>query len=132
MTVLRSGSLIAFTMDPQKAKRFAAKLLFQFRVVVDGESSRRRTCEERTVVFRAASARSALANARRKGRSAQYRYKNDQGNPVHFEFVGVTDLLCLGPECAPDEVWYDMREMVMPMERRKRILPTDAALLART
>jgi len=26
----------------------------------------------------------------------------------HLEFVGVLDLLDLGPECGPDEVWYDI------------------------
>ena len=83
------------------------------------------------MILTAPSARAALAASRRRGRAAQLKYENDQGNPVHFQFVGVTDLLCLGPECAGDEVWYDVREMMMPMERSASILPTDAVLLAR-
>ena len=83
------------------------------------------------MIFTTTSARAALAAARRRGRAARLRYENDQGNSVDFQFVGVTDLLCLGPECTADEVWYDVREMVRPMERRESILPTDAALLAR-
>ena len=33
--------------------------------------------------------------AKRKGRVSQTHYKNSDGNPVHFEFIGVMDLLCL-------------------------------------
>jgi hypothetical protein len=52
--------------------RYSAKLLFQFRVVVNGDSGARRLCEERMIVFRAASPRLALAagQASRTRRSA--------------------------------------------------------------
>jgi hypothetical protein len=33
-------------------------------------------------------------------------------------------------ECQPNEVWYDIREYVRPMERRKAILPLEANLNA--
>ncbi|PYM68489.1 MAG: hypothetical protein DME11_00250, partial [Candidatus Rokuibacteriota bacterium] len=72
--------------------RYAAKLLFQFRVVVNGDPGARRLCEERIVVLRAPNARAALAKANARGRAARYRYRNPSGNPVFFEFVGVTDL----------------------------------------
>ena len=116
-------------MSRRETKRFAAKLLFQFRVVVDGEASKRRLCEERIVLFKAASAGRALAAAKRKGRSAEYDYANDEGNPVHFEFIGVVDLLCLDPVCEADEVWFDVRTVLTPMERKHQILPTDNELL---
>ena len=95
-------------------KRYAAKLLFQFRVTVDGDSGKRRTCEERIVVMDAASGKAALARAKRKGKESQYRYDNSEGNPVSFEFIGVMDLLCLDPECEQDEVWYDIVERLLP------------------
>jgi hypothetical protein len=117
-------------MQNGNTKRFAAKLLFQFRVVVGGKSSRRRICEERTVVFTASSAKGALAAARRKGRAAQYDYRNDENNPIYFEFVGVTAMQCLDPVCERDEVWYDVREWLSPMERKEAILPTDTQLLS--
>lgn len=54
-------------------KRYAAKLLFQFRATVGGYG-RRRTCEERIVVFQARSATQALDLATKKGRHQQYSY----------------------------------------------------------
>jgi hypothetical protein len=111
-------------------QRFAAKLLFQFRVMVDGVAGKRRLCEERIVVILAEDGRKALAVAKRRGQEAEYRYTNDQGNPVFFEFVGIMDLQGLGPECAQDEVWYDIKERLLPMERRDSLLPQEAELNA--
>jgi Domain of unknown function (DUF4288) len=111
-------------------RRFAAKLLFQFRVMVNGHANRRRVCEERMIVIAAQSAEKAYQFALKAGRSAQYHYKNHAGNPVHFEFVGILDLLQLGIECGPNEVWYDIKYMLMPKERSKRILPPKRKLNA--
>jgi hypothetical protein len=110
--------------------RYSAKLLFQFRVTIDGDSGKRRTCEERMVVFEAASASRALALAKRRGRAAQYSYKNSDGNPIDFEFIGIMDLLHLGPECEEDEVWYDITERLLPMERADRLIPPEDTLNA--
>ena len=52
-----------------------------------------------------------------------------RGESVHFEFVGVTDLLRLGVECDPDEVWWEMNRLLMPSERRDRYIPSDERLL---
>ena len=110
--------------------RYAAKLLFQFRVDIDGDAGKRRTCEERIVVTTARSAASALTKSKRKGHSAQHDYCNNDGNAVFFEFVGVMDLLELGAESDPDEVWYDIRERLLPMERREVFIPPEAKLNA--
>jgi len=110
--------------------RYAAKLLFQFRVMVDGDPGKRRLCEERIVVFRARSADDALRLAKREGIDCQHEYTNAHGNPVHFEFVGVLELLCLDPACEPDEVWYDIVERLLPMERKGRLLPAEHDLEA--
>jgi hypothetical protein len=112
-------------------KRFAAKLLFQYRVVVDGPQGKIRICEERIVTFLATSPSAALKTAAGKGTKAKRNYLNDEGNKVFFEFVGVMDLLKLGSECEPDEVWYDINKRMLPMERRRSILPSRAALLSR-
>ena len=82
------------------------------------------------IVFRAKGGRAALAEAKRRGRGAQHRYKNGYGDPVYFELVGVLDLLELGIECEKDEVWYRLVERVKPMERRTRILPQEKNLSA--
>jgi hypothetical protein len=110
--------------------RFAAKLLFQFRVMLNGRPNRRRLCEERMVLIPARHAEEAYQLALKAGRASQHRYKNQAGNPVHFEFVGILDLLQLGVECGPDEVWYDLKYMLMPKERSKRILPPKRKLNA--
>jgi hypothetical protein len=115
---------------PLPLERFAAKLLFQFRVVTNGSTGKRRTCEERIVVIKATHAEAALAKARKYGKAERHVYKNNLGGTVHFEFVGVLDLLHLGGECDDDEVWYDITEMVRPMERRRRIVPPEHKLNA--
>jgi hypothetical protein len=51
-------------------------------------------------------------------------------NQVHFEFVGVMELLCLESVCDADEVWYEMRERLRPMERRAQIIPPESRLHA--
>ena len=94
--------------------RYSAKLLFQFRVddKLEGDS---RTCEERIITFMAPSAEVALIYAKEKGRDAVTDYANEEGQSVYFEFVGVLDLLELGIECEPEEVWYDVVERHLPI-----------------
>jgi hypothetical protein len=110
--------------------RYSAKLLFQFRVDLGSSTGKRRLCEERIVMVHAQSARAALAAAKRKGKQAEHDYENDEGNRVYFEFVGVTDLLELGCECGDDEVWYDISERLLPMERRDKLIPPEDELCA--
>lgn len=110
--------------------RFAAKLLFQFRVEDESGSNTMRLCEERILVLHAADARDALAQARRRGEAGQNRYANDEGATVHFEFVGVLDLLHLGSECEEDEVWYNIVRRKLPMERAGEIVPAEDQLNA--
>jgi hypothetical protein len=111
--------------------RFAAKLLFQFRVDFDGDSGKRRLCEERIINFSARSSREALHKAKCRGKKGEHSYKNSDGNTVAFEFVGILDLMSLGVEAEADEVWYDIRERLLPKERRHEIIPTDEVLLRR-
>ena len=88
-------------------------------------------CEERIINFKARSPREALRLAKLRGKRGEHAYKNTDGNKVSFQFVGVLDLMSLGIECEAEEVWYDIRERLLPMERRARILPKDRHLLAR-
>jgi hypothetical protein len=112
-------------------RRFAAKLLFQFRVNVDGDAGKRRLCEERIINFSARSPRDALQRAKGRGKRGEYSYKNSDGNEVSFEFVGIIDLMSLGVEAEADEVWYEIHERLLPMERRRKIIPADDVLLRR-
>ena len=127
---------VTFTLELMKDRvrldplRFAAKLLFQYRVVADGQSNVMRTCEERIVLFEASTARAALKLAKKHGNDAQHRYENGEGGFVHFEFVGVMDLLHLGAECEEGEVWYEISRRKLPKERAGTILPKEAELNA--
>ncbi len=111
-------------------KRYSAALLFQYRVMVNGSPGKRRLCEKRIIHFRASDARSALAHAKRRGKQAEHHYRNNEKNPVFFEFVGVRDLIGCDPACEPDEVWYQTFEMVQPMERRRQLIPPESKLCA--
>jgi len=110
--------------------RFSAKLLFQFRIENSGVSNIMRLCEERIILVSAKSGRGALAAAKRRGRSSEHSYSNDSGGTVHFEFVGVLDLLHLGVECEDDEVWYGISQRKLPKERASKILPRESSLSA--
>ena len=111
-------------------RRYSAKLLFQYRVMVGGSAITRRLCEERIITFPSGYGRAALREAKRRGRAAQHSYTNIKGSPVHFEFVGVMELMCLEVACETDEVWYEMRERVRPMERRGTFIPPESRLHA--
>lgn len=118
------------TKKSKPSGSYAAKLLFQFRVMVDGSPGIRRRCEERIVAFAATDGRAALRAAKQRGRAAQHHYKNNDGNPVYFEFVGVLELLRLDPACDAGEVWYDITQRVRPMERRASLIPPESRLSA--
>ena len=111
-------------------RRYSAALLFQYRVVADGVANRRRTCEKRIIHFRASDGRAALKHAKKRGRQAEHEWKNKDGSHVFFEFVGVRDVIGCDPACEPDEVWYQIVEMMTPMERRSILIPPESKLCA--
>jgi len=121
---------------PKKSKnsttklRYSARLLFQYRVVTAGRTGKRRLCEERIITFTAPYAQAALREAKKRARAAQHDYENSDGGHVHFEFVGVLELLCLDPQCEADEVWYRTVERITPMERRATLIPPESELNA--
>jgi len=117
-------------MNAKYTKKYAAKLLFQFRVVINDDSNKKRTSEERIVIINENSAKSALKKAKLRGIEAQNDYINDDGNPVYYEFVGVVDLLHLGIECEEDEVWYEIKDYLTPMERKDQFIPSETELSA--
>jgi len=82
--------------------RFAAKLLFRFRPPNGGKKPSRFFCEERIVTFTAPSATRALAKAKRLARKGAHSFQALGGGRVHFEPVGVMELMELGVETGPD------------------------------
>lgn len=109
--------------------RYSVKLLFQFRTVRHGKSNTRRICEERILSFESDSPALALKIAKERGLKEEHSYQlNDKD--VHFEFIGVEELIALGVEADPDEVWWQLVERVRPMERRQHFIPDEQELSA--
>lgn len=104
-------------------ERYAAKILFQFRVVIAGESSKRRICEEKIIILFAKNAQDALEKINEIGVQSEHNYINDDHKMVYYEFVGILDLMHLGIECDQNEVWYEIKEYLTPMERKAKIIP---------
>lgn len=109
--------------------RFAARLLFQYRVEHRGRSNKMRTCEERTLILRSRSPAAALKKAERYGRKQENSVK-DCAKFVYFEFVGVTEMLALDSLTDEDEVWWDIRKIRTPSERKRELVPVAAKLRA--
>jgi Domain of unknown function (DUF4288) len=110
--------------------RYAAKLLYQYDAVDPRFRGKRRLCEESTIVIDARSAKDALRLAKRHARRRYFTFRTTQGLKVGFQFVGVRDLMRLGLECEPEEVWYDIVQLVRPMERRAKLIPQERDLNA--
>jgi hypothetical protein len=105
-------------------------LLFQYREDLgNGKSDVMRCCEERLIVLQARNAESALRKAKAHGKKAEFKGKSSADNPLLFEFVGVKDLLELH-FLDENEVWYDIRTLKLPMERRSTLIPPEEELNA--
>lgn len=96
--------------------RYAVKVLFQMRL--DNESSGcYRTTEERIFLLNARDARSAFDAAKKRCKREEFSSNSESGANFNFEFVGIVELIHLGVEVA-DEVWYEVKKMKSPMERK--------------
>jgi hypothetical protein len=113
----------------QKFNKYASKLLFQFRFDNEGKGGFR-TIEERICLIEAESAERAYEKFLNKGKSLRRVFKNSEGERCTFEFIGIMDMMHLGIECEPGEVWYEFRKMKFPMERKGNLLPRKEALSA--
>lgn len=116
----------------QKAGQLlGAKLLFQYRVVARGKRFARRVCEERIILLRARGAKEALAKAKKYGAENEFTdHRPDR--QVFFEFVGVIEMVDVMTDLNenPAEVWWEFRELVRPMERRRKLLVAEKDLRA--
>lgn len=109
-------------------QRYAAKLLFQYRVRVNGADNKRRTCEERIINIAAEDPETALNKVKTYAKSEQHSYRNADGSKVSFEFVGIMDMMHLGSETEEEEVWYEIKEYLTPKERKEKLLPKEKDL----
>jgi Domain of unknown function (DUF4288) len=91
--------------------RYAANLLFEYGV--EEAPSRRPLCERRIVVFEARGAKDAVRRAKQRGKRAEQKYRNADGQTFRVTFVGLIDVIELS-ESDPDEVYYSMRRTSSP------------------
>lgn len=98
--------------------KFSVKLLFQFRIDTKKDQAKMRTCEERIVIFEVTDKATLIDKAIQRGKSTEFDFLNDDGDVVYFEFIGIVDICHLGVEVENDEVWYDIKTLLTPMERK--------------
>ena len=102
--------------------KYAALLLFQFRVVTDGKSNRKRICEERIVHLFCGTPEEAIKLAQERGKDEEFDYEDDKRH-IFFEFIGVVELVDLISLDGEDEVWSRLVEKVYPLERKDKLIP---------
>lgn len=105
-------------------ERFFAKLLFQFRKTKKGKEQKRRLCEERIITILAKSDEDAYKKAVAYGKKSAF--IDDRGHfRASFEFIGILDMDSLFDKEGGDieEVYWNIIEMVEPMERKDKIVP---------
>lgn len=111
-------------------RRFAARLLFQVRKQSGRRSNVMRLVERRIILIAGRNAEDAWRTAVRHGKSSSGTGQPRAGTLVHWEFIGVEELLELGGEAEDNEVWWEFVPMLRPMERRAKLIPPKAKLRA--
>lgn len=110
-------------------QRYAAKILMQYRPL-GPKAGKYRTCEERITLVTASTPDQALSLAKKSAKATETRIAYADGESVAIEFVGILQLIHLGPECEADQVWYEMKVMKQPMERKRDLVPKRKDLAA--
>ena len=108
--------------------KFSVKLLFQFRIDTKKDKAKMRTCEERIVIFEVTNKETLIDNAIQRGKNSEFDFLNDDDDVVYFEFIGIVDICHLGVEVENDEVWYDIKTLLTPMERKSNLIATKEKL----
>jgi hypothetical protein len=112
------------------SRRFAAKVLFQYRV--EGRSAKSPTlCELRIIVCEAQSERQAVQAFRRIINSSTCEIANPGAPRVQVRPIGIVDAMELGIEADPNEFWYEFRQITRAMKRREELTLHSAELLRR-
>ncbi|HIE45331.1 MAG TPA: DUF4288 domain-containing protein [Flavobacteriaceae bacterium] len=113
-------------------EKYAIKFLFQFRVV-STEECKMRTTEEKIVLFHINSKdnNNFFEIANKRAKEDEFNYLNDDNNMVYYEYIGIVDICHLGIEVDDDVLWYDIKTLLTPMERKNKILPNISQLKKR-
>lgn len=110
--------------------KYSAKLLFQFRVERNKISIKKRLCEEKIILVNASNANEAYNSISRTGKTLQHNYKNSFGEKVFYELVGIIEILKIDESFDKNEVWYELKRMLLPKERKNKIIPNKRQLSA--
>lgn len=110
--------------NARSSERYSAKLLFQLRFGNEVGSAPMRITEHRIITLMAVDPEDAYRQAIAYGKANKTSFRNDDGVKVSLELVGVMDLMHLGAEADAIEVWYEMKKMRAPMERRAALIPS--------
>ncbi|MEM6457364.1 MAG: hypothetical protein AAF772_19915 [Acidobacteriota bacterium] len=114
-----------------EVRTFGVEMLFQWRTTTpDGRSNTMRPCQTQIVHVDSRTARDAYRQALAHADAQTYTI-DGPNKDVRFECVGIVDMIEIDPlDDDSDEVWYDVRKRLMPMERKDAILPARDRLLA--
>ncbi len=104
-------------------KKYSVKLLFQYRIE-SNLNEKMRICEEKILIFLIKEDEDIILVSNQKAKEQEFDFINDDGNKVFYEFIGILDVCHLGNEVEDNEVWYNIKTMLTPMERKNKILPS--------
>ena len=104
-------------------KKYSVKLLFQYRIDTK-PSEKMRTCEEKILLFNLKENKNIITVSLEEAKKQEFDFVNDNQDKVYFEFIGIVDICHLGIEVEKNEVWYDVKTMLTPMERKDKLLPS--------
>jgi hypothetical protein len=118
---------------PAGCKYFAARLLFQYRVVIKrtGESNKIRPCSDTVTITCASTFKKALRQFKQIGKEQSTHYVNTDGNEVFVEFVGIIKMIEITSHLVNNETWLSFGELLMPMERKEKFILSDDEILKR-
>jgi len=82
-----------------------------------------RRCEEKTLIFTIKNSEDIISLSIESAKKLEFNYINNCNKKVFFEYIGILDICHLGIEIEDNEVWYNIKTMLTPMERKDKILP---------
>lgn len=112
----------------KKKRRYAAKLLYTFKVDSPKFSRQRhRICEEKVINFCASSNDQAYEMVKPLALAFEYSYENDEKQNVDYVFLGIIDIKDLTDLSEDNEVWYNVFDTYSIKKTIAELIPQDSA-----
>lgn len=103
-------------------RRFSASLVFVYSQATDGVM---RLMERRIVSVEAASAEEAYAAVMQLGKDGEVRKDRRTGTNFSLDFMGVQEMIELGLEASPHEVWHELSRVKWPLVSKNAVRRKD-------